>query len=396
MLIFICPALIDLIGFVAIFAVSYGAGERGMTMMQVAWLQGLFQIAYMVTSLAAGFVLNRGNARIILFASIVVALVSVAACLLITVFLPLIVAMLVFGVCFAFFFNSFQTFMRGEAPPGSLVRTTALYTLAWSAGSSFGLQVAGSLYRQGALVLVAATVAVGLVVIGILMYHSPRSLEDPSADDQHDAADVDAIVRRRYVWIAWIIIFTTMFVQRPIFSFFPTLSARAGVHPALASLPLCLHMLCQGLFGLAIAWFPRWLYRRWPLVAFQSVAAILFLVIWLAPGFGIAATLISLLGIWSGFAYFMAVYYASNAGNRSRNVGVNEFLVGLGSSAGIFTMEWAMGRNTAAPAAGQNGGDPGSLYLVCALALIVATIVQILTAGRDGRRGFDSHRRESV
>ena len=37
-----------------------------------------------------------------------------------------------------------------------------------------------------------------------------------------------------------------------------------------------------------------------------------------------------------GYAYFAAVYYASNSGRRSFNIGVNECLVGMGSFAGCL------------------------------------------------------------
>ena len=50
-------------------------------------------------------------------------------------------------------------------------------------------------------------------------------------------------------------------------------------------------------------------------------------------GEAITAVAIILLGMYMGYAYFAAVYYASNSGRRSLNIGVNECLVGMGSFA---------------------------------------------------------------
>lgn len=375
MLIYLCPALIDLIGFLALFAVAYGAGERGMTMAQCAWLGGIFQIVYMLISLAAGLVLTRRNARIILLVSIVLSMAGISGTLLIKEFVPLLVAMGIFGVCFALFFNSFQTFMRGEAPPGSLVLTTGLYTLAWSGGSSIGFIASGALYRQGAPMLALVTFLVGLAVLVILVRHHPRPQDTPSAEEPVEISADDVRVRDRYVWVAWVIIFATMFAQRPILTFFPAICAQQNVPAAMTSLPLFLHMLIQALFGICMVRLPAWLYRRWPLLVVQGGAALLLGLVWLRPQFSVAAVAIALLGIWTGFAYFSAVFYASNAGNRSRNIGVNEFLVGLGSSAGLFLSEAVMNRP----------GAQSALYLVCASAVMIAALAQVLIAGGSRR-----------
>ena len=55
--------------FLVLFAVLYGAGERGFSGLQCAWLGGIGQLAYMATSLLAGLVLTRRNARGLLFTS---------------------------------------------------------------------------------------------------------------------------------------------------------------------------------------------------------------------------------------------------------------------------------------------------------------------------------------
>ena len=57
MLMQLCPALMDWTMFLVLFAVLYGAGERGFSGLQCAWIGGIGQLAYMVTSLLAGLAL---------------------------------------------------------------------------------------------------------------------------------------------------------------------------------------------------------------------------------------------------------------------------------------------------------------------------------------------------
>ena len=98
LLLFATPAVMDTVLFLVQFAVSYGAGERGLNTRQCAWLGGLFQIVYMAVSLAAGFVLSRRNARRVLLASVVLAFLTASAALGTTAYRPLLALMAGFCV----------------------------------------------------------------------------------------------------------------------------------------------------------------------------------------------------------------------------------------------------------------------------------------------------------
>jgi hypothetical protein len=167
-------------------------------------------------------------------------------------------------------------------------------------------------------------------------------------------------------------IFTAMFVQRPLQTYYPALAGRAGVAAALAGVPLFVHMLLQAVAGGLMVKARHWLYRPGILATVQLLAAALLIVVWRFPGYAVTAPGIGLLGLWAGFMYFCAVFYASNAGNRSRNIGVNECLVGLGSFAGLFVSEWFM----------THLGDDAIMYAVCAAALLVSIGVQLALTHR--------------
>ena len=376
MLIFVCPVVLDFTIFCVLFAVSYGAGERGMSLLQCAWLVGILQISYMVTSLTIGLFLLRRNARAMLIASAAASGLVAVCCLAGTRFWPLFAGMTLMGLFTGVFFNAFQTFMRGEAPPGGLARVTGFYTLAWSLGAAFGLLMASGLYRMGPRALSALTLAAVGVVVFLLARHRPRPSHAPSADEHVEEGPEGARrVDPRYVWIGWIMIFTAMFVQRPIQTFYPAISARLGVAPVLAGLPLFLHMVMQGAGGWGMIRLRGVLYRRLPLCLVQAGCAGLLLALWRVPSYWLSAIGISVLGVWAGFAYFCAVYYASNSGRRSLNIGVNEFLVGLGSFVSLFAAERCM----------KAAGDE-AMYAVCAVAVLVSVAAQWLIATAAGRR----------
>ncbi len=366
MRIFLSPAAMDVVVFLVLFAVSYRAGEMGFSTRQAAGLTGLMQIVYMVASLAVGLLLNRRNARRLVLAS-VAALAAVSVFSLEATAYPwLLLAMALVGIAAAFFFNAFQTFMRGEAPPGGLVRATAFYTASWSFGAAAGFLASGLFYKLGphALSLIVLFLCVGVGIL--LVRHQSRSPGDQSADEHVEIRPgLDPALPGVYVGVAWVMIFTATFIQRPLHTFFPALSGRDGIAPILAGLPLFLHMAIQALFGGLMGRAGGWLYRLPLLIAVQLGAAALLLFLWRFPQYAVAAPLIALLGLWTGFVFFCAVFYAANAGHRSRNIGVNECLVGLGSFAGLFATEYFMKRY----------GD-AILYAVCAAALTISVLFQ--------------------
>ena len=199
MIIFTCPLLMEWLMFLVFFAVQYGAGERGFDLRQSAWLGGLFQIVYLVVSLAIGWVLNRRNARTILMASTVAGTALGAAALQITHFPTLLVVLGFFGAALAVFFNSFQTFMRGESKPGQLAQTVGYYTVSWSLGTSLGFVSSGLLYRLGPTALAMLTALVGAAILVLLARHRSRPAGELSSDDvaEGDSQEQQAGIKKR-------------------------------------------------------------------------------------------------------------------------------------------------------------------------------------------------------
>jgi MFS family permease len=370
-LIHICPGLMDWLIFLTTFAVLYRAGEMHLTLMQCACLAGILSLTYMIFSLVSGKLLSRRNARLMLVFSIVFSLLSVIICLYAVQFKVMLLGMALAGIFMAVFFNSFQAFIRGESAPGSLMKTVGFYTLSWSAGMSFGFISSGYFYRFGTHTLAFLSLVLSFVMLAIILMHKRRPFTDISSEEHSEEGPANARqVDARYVRIGWMMIFTAMFVQKPIVSFFPVISANEGLTPFLASLPLFLNHGVQALFGLSMIKFRRLLYRRTPLMIAQLAAAVLFLIIWLHPTLTVCFLVLGILGLYLGFVYFSSVYYCCNSGNRALNVGINEFLVGLSTLAGIFICEWWM----------KYTANTTNMYAVCGAVVLASAFIQLLVA----------------
>ncbi|MDD4869588.1 MAG: MFS transporter [Kiritimatiellae bacterium] len=375
MLMYLCPALMDWLLFFASFAVFYSAGVRGLNMHECAILGIMVQVAYMVSSLVIGRLLNRHNAKTILLASTAMCGIFGIWSLCTALFGLLLTVMMLLGVFAAFFFNSFQTFMRGEAGPGELNDSVAYYTLSWSLGAAFGNITAGYLYKWGQFVMITTIAAVVVLIITLLFRHKTKDSGIASADEHIEEGSANARrVSPSYVLIGWFMIFTVTFVQRPLCTFLPPMFAHEKIGSLMASMPLFAHMAVQALFGLAMIRFRDILYRRTPFWIIQGVGALAFCAIWIWPSYTVCFVVLMLLGVYAGFAYFCAVYYASNSGRRSFNIGINEALVGLGSVAGMFFGEWWM----------RFSGSESGIYLVCSIGLIVSMFLQVLIATFTG------------
>lgn len=388
---YLCPALMDWMVFFVIFAVMFAVGERGFGTGAGSVISALMQVAYMLSSIGTGSILNRRNARTILLSSTLLCGAFSAVCLASQTFWQMLAGVICLGVALGLFFNSFQTFMRNESAPGELKKAVALYTISWSGGGAIGFLSSGYLYAYGKLVMASTVVTVSVVILAILLCIKRRSGDTPTSDDHIEEGSPSAPrVRHSYVLVGWMMFFTMLFVQRALCTFYPLICARdgmasmldsaplfvgrivhavcapEGVDSLLASVPLFVQMALQAMFGFYMFKFRDWLYRAGPQMFFHLSAALLFGALWLwpSPWFGMAV--LSIVGIYSGFISFCSVYYSSNSGHRSFNIGVNECMVGLGSVAGIFIVEWLIKRS----------GSENTMYIVCAAALALAALAQ--------------------
>jgi MFS family permease len=365
-LLYLSPALMDWLVFFVSFAVFYAAGARGAGLAECGWLGILFQGTYMASSFVSGHFISLRNARRVLLLSTLFCGISSVGILCSSAFGLLAAGLVVFGGSAAWFFNSFQAFMRGEASVGSLKTSVALYSLSWCLGAALGNVTAGWLYQWGVPALILAVVfATGTILFLLARKHTATG--HPVNEPVEPGSRQKYPVSNHYILIGWLMIFTVTFVQRPLFTFLPALFAKDDIDSLWASLPLFMHMAVSAFFGLAMFRFRDFLYRRTPFFFIQGGGVVALCSMWMWPSYWVCFSMLCLLGVYAGFVYYCAVYYASNSGRRSFNTGVNEALVGFGSITGIVLGDVWM----------RHSGSPANMYLVCGAGVAASVAAQM-------------------
>lgn len=346
MKIYLFPFLIDLVMFLVMLRLADAAGrEMKLSNLQTSWLMVSFSAFYLVPCLLVGRLLHRDNARPIFVASI---------CLLMALAVPLFFATTywiawglfsLLGVALALAFNSLQTFIRGEAPVGSLALVVARYTISWSLGVSCGFLFGGVLKDFGGpLALAGFTIGAGLLILLLVFTHKPT--EHESSDAVVEEADVSnprvRSVDARYVVIGWLLCLSANFSQRPLTTFIPKFHAENNSPAWVAGCLLFALYFSQAFSGYYSHRFRHWLYKPAPLMLTQALIVFALALLWLAPGLLVSFAVLLALGVLFGFVYFSCVYYVSNDTRSSRNVGINEAMVAVGNILGVLISEWSM------------------------------------------------------
>jgi predicted MFS family arabinose efflux permease len=348
MKIYLFPFLIDLVTFLVMLRLADAAGrEMHLSNAQASWLMASFSAVYFVACLVVGKVLHRGNARRMLIASIWLLMALAVPLFFANRFWTAWALFSLLGVALAMAFNSFQTFMRGEAPAGSLGLAIARYTVSWSLGVSCGFLFGGVLKDFGGPVALAAfTIAACFLILFLVWTHTPRAEEEESSDAMIEEADSsDSRVRAvdaRYVVIGWLLCLMANFSQRPLTTFIPKFHAENNSPAWLAGCLLFTLYFAQTISGYACPRLRPLLYRPLPLLSAQLLIILALALLWQTPNVWISLGVLISLGLLFGFVFFSCVYYVSNDARSSRNVGINESMVGAGNILGMLLSEWAM------------------------------------------------------
>ncbi len=369
MLIYLFPFLADFVNFLVLLRVCDAAGrEMRLSDAQAASLVAIFSICYLLMCLAAGRLLGRRNAKPILVASTVMMMLSGVPLLFTTTYWPTLALISVFGGTLAFFFNSFQTFMRGEVPPGTLGVTISRYTLAWSLGIALGCLAGGALKAwTGSWGLAAISGGFCLLILAMVLKHRPRPLTQASTDGRVEQPAASRPVDARYVLVGLSVVFMINFTQRPITTFVPKFYAQAGNPEWMAGILMFALFLGQSLAGFAAGRIRGLLYRRSVMLAAQFVlVAALGMLYWVGSlSFVPVLALMLLLGSVYGTLLFASFYYSSNDPRSSRNIGLTESMVGTGNVVGLAVCQLAMARG---------GDNQAFLTTSIGLALVVMAV----------------------
>jgi MFS family permease len=196
------------------------------------------------------------------------------------------------------------------------------------------------------MALAAFTVVACLLILYLVFTHTPRANEEESSDAVIEEADAsDSRVRAvdaRYVVIGWLLCLMANFSQRPLTTFIPKFHAENNSPAWLAGGLLFTLYFAQAWSGYSCHRLRRWLYRPGPLLLAQLLIIFALALLWQTPSVWVSLGVLISLGLLFGFVFFSCVYYVSNDARSSRNVGINEAMVGAGNIMGMLLSEWAM------------------------------------------------------
>jgi len=355
LLIYVFPALFDMIVAMVVFGCSVRAARLGVRPALVAGTLAAWSLLYAAACPLVGrFVREANAARWILAACAAMA----ATCwgLPFVRGLAGIYALSVFGaLSSALFFPAFQVFMkavdRGEGKP--VTYSTGLYTFAWSLGFAAGPFVAGFLLELAPVgrisgyawvYALAGTLAV-VTAVGIGRLRSLAEKPTPEVPATPVPAGYDYSRMPDLAWVGWIGSGAGILVLSIIRALFPVRAVEPlALSDSTLGLLFFLLSLAQALTGLALMHSRLWMYRAKAVAAFGAVGAVGCL------GFGIASHTAMLalaavaFGIYSGAFFFYLVFHALTHPHRSAHyVAINEAVVGvsgvLGPLVGGFLAE---------------------------------------------------------
>ena len=347
-LIYLFPALMDMVVSLILFVSTIRVAKMGANASTVSGVITVWSLLYMCACPVAGRFVTPANAARMMVACC--ASVSVL-CVLFTVLSSLIgiyVLMLLVGAAVAFFFAPFQVFMKAvdTADGRPVTYSTGIYTFAWSMGFATGPFVSGFLMELGSRAAPGAetvgwkyayafgAVAAALTAAGLYGFQRQAARPAAPAGPAQPAAPAGGFDYSRMpdlAWLGWVGAGAGIVVLSIIRSVFPARAVTA-LHMADSTQGLIFFVLniAQALTGLALTRSRLWMYRPWAVGAFGLVGVVG------CAAFGLGSTpaafefAAACFGVYSGAFFFYLVFHSLTHPSRSAHyVAINESVVGV-------------------------------------------------------------------
>ncbi len=297
------------------------------------------------------------------------------------------------GVSMALFFPTYEAWLAEREGEGDLIQRIMLFNLFWSLGMTLGPALSSYLYGDAnpfrPFYLAGVFAILTLATIWASRF-TKSDLSNLSTDtDESDSEPPEILypllpVRMTYLHLARCANFVSWFALGVLRQLAPKLTLEMGIRPAIyGNLMLILGGVQTVAFVvLGTGYSTRWHYRFTPLLIVQCLAILSFLGIGLTQHMLLWAFAFAIIGVTVAFTYFSSLYYGldrhADKGNKS---GWHEAILGVGILLGPF-----LGGILADSSLG--GQSP---YLLCAVAIALAILIEILILIKGFRQQSDSH-----
>ena len=330
LLLYTFPLLMDVIVSGVFFITAYRFSEAKVAGWIVGGTMTVWALTYSLVSFLCGYFVKPGNARKVVIGSAAgISLVSAGFLIFDGLYTQFLWLMLV-GVFGALFFAPFQVYMKKLAPDqgGAIVRSTALYTGAWSLGFAMGPLIFGLLSGVHGFMLCTAA---GIVIAAGVAFIERLPASAPDENGKEKSSRTDYSGRPDLVLTGYIVGGAGCLVISLVRTMGPFRGVGLLNFPK-ADMSLVLSILSFAQAGTAFLLIRSrdWMYRKIPgvMVNLAGLAALL--------GFGLCTTVTGfmlsalLFGIYSGCFYFLLVFHSLvHPTKSSRYLAGNETIVGI-------------------------------------------------------------------
>ena len=217
-LIYLFPAVADVILAATMFVCSNRLADAGRNRTEVAMVFAAWAVVYIISNqIIARFITSRNAATMLIIANLLFVVVSGAFVFFENIW-AIYTLMAVMAMSSTLFFLPFQVFMKAIEPDQhkGVVRSVAIYTFSWSMGFASGPFIAGFIYQWlGWKWCFAFTAILGLLTAyGIQLlkhhakhHHSEAIAPELSPNGQHsfNAEAVNYHTMPDIAWLGWVV-----------------------------------------------------------------------------------------------------------------------------------------------------------------------------------------------
>ena len=292
---------------------------------------------------------------------------------------------------------AYEAWLAEHEGEGKLIQRVMLFNLFWSIGVTLGPAFSSYLYsdtnpfKSFYLAAALSLLTLGTIIGNNFQVSRIRKTVPPTSSTHTDESILEApetlypslLVRTTYLNIARCANFTSWFLLGVLRRLAPKLTKEMGMLPTtFGNLVLTLGGIQTLAFlVLGTGYSTRWHYRFSPILIVQILAILSFLGIWSIQNTLLWAFMFGLIGVSAAFTYFSSLYYGldrhTDKGNKS---GWHEGILGLGILLGPL-----LGGILADSRFGTQ-----SPYLLCAVAIVIAILVEIFILSKTTRSTEDS------
>lgn len=369
----------DMVLGTAFFVCATRLAESGASDFKTASVVAIWAVFYMTVSKLLGFVLTPRNSTFFMIASGIGGALTSTGFILQPSLNFQFVFMSLLAICTAFFFVSFQIFMKAteEGETHGLTMSTSLYTFSWSTGMATGPFVSGYIWNAFGwkycyVISIALSIGITFIILYLKSHINKKEAAKAVAPQEEQVENNIYKDMPDLAWLGWIGAGVCCFSVSLLKGVFPSTAESLHLSKPEQGNIFALLSYSQAIVGLLMIKSRFWMYKAVP-VSLYAAAAILGLLIFAFSttfyGFVVGSICF---GTYSGAFYFYFVFHSLVHPEKSaKYVSMNEVIVGFTGIAGPLIGGFIA----------SNMGHR-SVYIACAILTFAAMLLQIIVHRR--------------